>query len=123
MTEAASIFYSMITIVPFIVWLCMKYVGADKRLVSVISIYGYSLAVFVPAALICAAPAEWLRWLTILISCGMSTTFLVRNLWTLMESDDGMSRTVKQKQNSYFLITFVVAAQVIVALLLKWWFY
>ena len=45
-------------------WAAMRYMGAEQlRLTRLLCIYGYSIAVFIPAALLCLLPAEALDWI------------------------------------------------------------
>lgn len=126
MTQAALVFYAIITVLPAIVWGCLVFqLQINKRLVSVISIYGYSLVSFVPATLVCAAASDGLRWMAVVACFVASTVFLVRNLWALIDLDDGIDRSAasKQRQHSYLLIGSIVVAQLILSIMLKLWFF
>eukprot|EP00472_Partenskyella_glossopodia_P007948 CAMPEP_0197523158 /NCGR_PEP_ID=MMETSP1318-20131121/8152_1 /TAXON_ID=552666 /ORGANISM="Partenskyella glossopodia, Strain RCC365" /LENGTH=231 /DNA_ID=CAMNT_0043075763 /DNA_START=45 /DNA_END=741 /DNA_ORIENTATION=+ len=50
LTTAAWIFYSSISIIPIGVWFALGHLNHAKSLVEVISIYGYSLFVFIPTS-------------------------------------------------------------------------
>jgi len=49
--------------------------------VEIISIYGYSLSVYVPASVVCIAPYDWIRWPVIVWCFMVSTWFIVKNLF------------------------------------------
>jgi len=57
-TVAASCLYSIISLVPLVVWFFLDKVGTTKGLVEVISLYGYSLFVFVPTSV-----SEWVMFI------------------------------------------------------------
>jgi len=81
MTMAASVFYFSISVAPFLLYLALSRVGLDKSLVEVVSIYGYSLTVYVPASIICIAPLEFVRWIVLVWCFLVSTWFIVKNLF------------------------------------------
>lgn len=66
-----------------------RYYGDEgaRDVALVLCVYGYSVAPFIPAVLLCALPNGWLRWLFMLLAAGVSSRFLCINLWG--EAGDG----------------------------------
>jgi len=81
LTFAATVFYISTTIIPTVLYLTLHHIGVEKSLVEIISIYGYSLCVYVPASVACIAPYDWIRWPVIVWCFMVSTWFIVKNLF------------------------------------------
>ena len=79
LTFAGGVVYSYVTLLPVLMWLLLRYYGASKRLVDILCIYGYTLAVFVPISVLCVVPSDLLRWLLVFIGGGISGVFLLSN--------------------------------------------
>jgi len=79
LTLAGSVIYSYVTLLPLLLWAALRYYEAQKRLVDIICIYGYTLGVFVPVSILCVLPSEPLRWLLVLAGGGVSALFLLSN--------------------------------------------
>lgn len=47
---AASVLYMFLTVVPTLMWICVRQLEPSVKLVELVSVYGYSLAVFIPAS-------------------------------------------------------------------------
>ncbi len=114
LTVAAGIMYAMVSVVPLIAWFIMsrKDSGFDKTLVETLSVYGYSLLVWLPVSLLCVFPINWARWLLAIFGGAFSSCFLVSNLmpkpiaWPL-------------PQNSVPLWGFAAAVQVLLTFGIK----
>jgi len=83
MTLAATLYYVSISIVPLIIWFGLKHFGVAKSLVEVLSIYGYSFAVYVPITFVCIVPLNAVRWVGIVWSFLVSTWFVLRNIFPI----------------------------------------
>jgi len=79
LTLAGSVIYAYVTLLPLLFWMLLRYYEASKKLVDVLCIYGYTLAVFVPISVLCVLPINLLRWLLLLIGGGVSAIFLLSN--------------------------------------------
>mmetsp|Transcript_14467 Transcript_14467/g.35266 ORF Transcript_14467/g.35266 Transcript_14467/m.35266 type:complete len:274 (-) Transcript_14467:400-1221(-) len=121
-TTAAWIFYSSISIIPIAVWFALGHLNHAKSLVEVISIYGYSLFVFIPTCIICVAPIEWLRWTSIILSFMMSSIFIVRNLGNLVIIRNP-ERNRSTKTKGYVLLGVILFCHATIALLMKIYFF
>jgi hypothetical protein len=86
LTTAASMFYGVITFVPFFAWLVItRLVGAlGVTLVYCLSIWGYALSSFVPISLLCIIPSEVLRYLFCSMGFACSCAFLLRQIHPLV---------------------------------------
>jgi len=67
--------------VPLILYLLLLNAANPKEFVEVLSIYGYSLTVYLPAVVLLRIPSNALRWIVIFFSAAISANFLIRNLW------------------------------------------
>lgn len=125
-TVAASVFYTMITAIPLCVWLYLKkglgVTGSTPWLAHIISIYGYSFTVFIPAAFICIFPSELGRWTTVLITYAVSGIFVIRNIWSYMPTNNADWST-KTKTKGSVLIIAIAILHFGVALATKFYFF
>lgn len=76
----SSVIYGFSSSVPVVIWFILKQLGASLRLMNTICLYGYSLTIFVPAAMVCVAPSETVHWLALTAAAALSALFLIRNL-------------------------------------------
>jgi len=79
LTLAGTVIYSYVTLLPLVIWLGLRYYEAQKRLVDVICIYGYTLGIFVPVSVLCVLPSEILRWFLVFTGGAISGIFLLSN--------------------------------------------
>ena len=77
---AATVVYVYVFLVPAAVWAAAKYSGVSASLVKLIALFGYALAYFVLASLLCIIPASWLQWVVVLAAGVASGAVLFRNL-------------------------------------------
>lgn len=122
LTTAAWIFYSSISIIPVAVWFALGMLNHPKGLVEVISIYGYSLFVFIPTSVICVFPFEWLRWTSIICSFVLSSTFIIRNLGNLVIIRNPQ-RNRSTKTKGYVLLGIILFCHLMIAILMKVYFF
>ncbi|KAG8466150.1 hypothetical protein KFE25_001906 [Diacronema lutheri] len=80
LSGASTAVYMYASGAPVAVWAALRYMQANKRLVDVVCMYGYSLASFVPISLLCVLPSPLLRWILISLGCAASAAFLVSNV-------------------------------------------
>jgi len=62
-------------------WLYVKWIDLNMNLIDILCIYGYSLFVYSPVALLCIIPNDLAKWIVVGIGCLFSAAFLVVNLW------------------------------------------
>jgi len=72
---------SFCVFVPLILYLLLLNSINQKEYIEVLSVYGYSLLVYLPAAVLLRIPSYALRLIVLLFSAGFSASFLIRNLW------------------------------------------
>lgn len=82
--SSASLIYGFAGIVPTLIYFGLNNVNAKISFVSLLCLYGYSLAVFIPATLICLVPSNAVSWLVLLGAAAASGVFLLRNLARLI---------------------------------------
>ena len=104
--KAPSLIYGFAGGAPVGIWFALRQFGATTKLIAIISLYGYSLFVYIPATvrlhrfldvtqisnsnlttlyhlymqLICVYPSNTLSWLALFSATIASSIFLLRNL-------------------------------------------
>jgi len=107
---AASVFSFTVFLMPLLVWVVLGHLGVSKSLVEVMALYGYSLSIYVPACLLCMLPLEWLRWTVIAVSCAISASLVLRNIY-------------QQGLTSYPVMAGIAAYHAGLALVTKFYFF
>jgi len=120
-TLAATMFYSMTSIIPIAVWLALRRVGVSLFVTELISLYGYSFAIYVPASIVCVAPIELVRWITVGVCFCSSSLFLVRNVWGQCKSTVEENPEIKMKV--YGLVGTIFLMHLCVAFVTKFYFF
>jgi len=77
----SAVIYGYAFIIPLLFWLYVKWLDISVNLIDILCIYGYSLFVYSPVALLCIIPIDWAKWVVVGIGCLFSSAFLVLNLW------------------------------------------
>jgi hypothetical protein len=77
----SGVIYGYAFITPLLFWLYVKWIELNINLIDILCIYGYSLFVYSPVALLCIIPNDLAKWIVVGIGCLFSTAFLVVNLW------------------------------------------
>jgi len=119
LSVAYSILGSFSFAVPIIIYGMLRHVGNPKEFVEILSLYGYSLTVYVPCVFLFAIPSSVWRWIILLLSSSVSIAFLVLNLW--LKSESGWSSP--RSGNGIPCLGVIVSAQVILALVLKFYYF
>jgi len=117
LTVATSVLYGYCLVVPIAGWGASKVMLAEPfSLLELICIYGYSLAVYIPAAMLCVLPMELLRWVVIAGGFAVSLKFITRNVRDLV---------IRQVDEARALIVLIAVAGLhgLLALFLKIYFY
>lgn len=77
---AACAIYGYLLSVPAAFYFLLRYFGSNAGLVKLWCIWGYSLFIFIPTALLLVIPVEILRWIIILFAGTASAYFIGLNL-------------------------------------------
>jgi len=77
----AAVLYGYISAIPIALFLFFKWVEIKIRFIEILCIYGYSLVVYSPIALLCIIPSQLVQWIAVSVGCVISTIFLIFNLW------------------------------------------
>jgi hypothetical protein len=112
---AGTIVYSIGFGLPLVAYICFKVIGEKISYITCVCIYGYSLSVFIPVLVVCSLGIQVLVWLLLLYGAGASTMFIIVNYWK------GLGGQVGNKK--FVLIGFVVFVQVLLFMLLKFYFF
>ncbi|KAL4378357.1 hypothetical protein GQ457_02G022590 [Hibiscus cannabinus] len=110
---AAFGIYGYALVVPTAFYLLLQYRGSNPSLVRLWCMWGYSLSIFVPTALLLLIPVEIVRWFVILVAGSVSSCFVALNL----RSYFGDSHDVGAMSVAAF------GLQMALAILIKVWFF
>ena len=77
---AVVLVYSLVALVPFGCYCVLTNTGSRVALVELLSLYGYSYGVFIPAGLLCIIPSSILRWVITGLAAGWSGFLFVWNI-------------------------------------------
>ncbi|XP_062873131.1 protein YIPF1 isoform X2 [Trichomycterus rosablanca] len=92
-TVAATAIYSYASLVPLALWAFLSWrrrgvsEGVSFSFLQIVCVYGYSLSVYVPAAVLCVVPSEVLRWSLIVLALCLSGSVLVLTFWPVIRDD------------------------------------
>ena len=117
LTAALGTVYPFAFLVPACLWFGLGQLGVSAlSLVHLICIYGYSLAIFIPTALICAVPSAGLQWTAAVLGAALSALFVFKSLYPVVVESGAVIalRTV---------VPLVVALQLAFAVVLKLFFF
>ena len=79
-TASCFFFYGYVTALPLAIWGLLIYHKQPMRLLNLIGIYGYAMAVFIPTAILCTVPNAYVRWALILVAAAISGLSIVMNV-------------------------------------------
>lgn len=91
-TYSAGLFYGYITLVPLVWYVCLRYWGMATSPTSLVTLYGYSLSIFLPISLLCAIPNAMVRWLIVFGGTLVAILFLSLNMRRMLESWEDKKR-------------------------------
>jgi len=115
LTTTSSIIAGFYIIVPLVIYALLHNTASPRKFVEVLSIYGYSLTVYLPGAVILGIPSNAFRWVVLLLCAGFSASFLIRNLW--LTSQEGWSSLTRG--NGIPCLLVIVLSPVLFSFLIK----
>ncbi|KAF7652479.1 hypothetical protein LDENG_00096170 [Lucifuga dentata] len=92
-TIAATVIFSYAWLVPlalwgFLLWRNNKIMNlVSYSFMEIVCVYGYSLAIYIPAMVPCILPYEGLRWFSIAVALCLSGLVLVLTFWPAVRDD------------------------------------
>jgi hypothetical protein len=91
---------------PFLLMLLIKYVLMvnEIQFLWLFAIYGYSFTIFVITTALNVVPLEWLRWVFLGVSGGVSLMFIITEMFVLLKN------RLKQGIFKFVLICLLLAA-------------
>lgn len=122
LTGGSSAVYTYVTLAPLAAWGVLRYMQANKRLVDIVCLYGYSLATFVPVSLVCVVPSSALRWVVIALGCASSSAFILSNVYAHLQDCFPYSDSESMKRG-YMLLAGMAVCHALFALVLKLCFF
>lgn len=91
--------YGSALFVPLVLYLMMSAFGSKLKYPKIVSIYGYSMFVFIPVSLACSFPNSNIQWGFMGYGALSSTVFLVINFHKVLD------KYIKNRK--YFAIAFI----------------
>ena len=79
-TFSAMLLYGYAVCIPVNLWLVLTYLKEKVPLMNLLCLYGYSLFVFIPVAMLSMVDSEVFRWVVSVAAVAESTAFLVFSL-------------------------------------------
>lgn len=92
-TIAATAIFSYAWLVPLALWGVLLWRSnkvmnlVSYSFMEIVCVYGYSLAIYIPAVIIWIIPFAWLQWLSIVIALCLSGSVLVLTFWPAVRDD------------------------------------
>ncbi|XP_033838859.1 protein YIPF1 [Periophthalmus magnuspinnatus] len=92
-TIAATAIFSYAWLVPLALWGVLLWRSnkvtnlVSYSFMEIVCVYGYSLAVYIPAVIIWIVPFMWLQWLSIMIALCLSGSVLMITFWPAVRDD------------------------------------
>lgn len=92
-TIAATAIFSYAWLVPLALWGFLLWRGnkimnlVSYSFMEIVCVYGYSLAIYVPAVVIWILPYEWVRWCSVVVALCLSGSVLVMTFWPTVRDD------------------------------------
>nr|CAG4642004.1 EOG090X0CJ3 [Eurycercus lamellatus] len=124
---SASTVFSYALLVPLILWAFLwwrrKQIQTQEEdqqeaqlgLMEMISLYGYSLAIYIPISILWAIPYPWIQWTLVIVGAALSGSVLVLSLWKPLSSN--------QKGLAVILLAVVVTLHFLMAAGLQLYFF
>ena len=113
-TVAASVFYLYISLIPLILYFLCSKSALDKNLDLLITIYGYSLLIYIPTCLLCTLPIHFIRWIVILSAFLHSTFYILKSV---------LATNINQWKKYSIPVLFIVFLQISLSILMKLYFF
>jgi len=117
LVHAFTVVIFFTAVVPFTLYVLLRFLGTRIALVQLVCLYGYSLVPFGIASLLCLIPLLFWEWLILFVASLMSCLLILRNIAGPIIGS-GMSQ-----QKSGAVLIFILACHFIFFLVLKLTFY
>ncbi|XP_061439367.1 protein YIPF2 [Rhineura floridana] len=120
-TIAAIVIYCYAWLVPLALWGYLQWrkgvhVNVDSyTFLETVCIYGYSLFVYIPTAVLWLIPIPWLQWLLLIFAMGLSGSALVLTFWSVIRSDTKLAACAT--------VAVIVSLHVLLAIGCKMYFF
>ncbi|XP_023813685.1 protein YIPF1 [Oryzias latipes] len=92
-TIAAAVIFMYAWLVPVALWAFLTWRrGAERQIggysfLETVCVYGYSLFIYIPTSVLWSIPVQWLQWVLVLVSMGVSGSVLVLTFWPVVRDD------------------------------------
>jgi len=92
-TVGALIVYLYTFVLPTALWFFMKWKSVPVSFMQIISLYGYSLTIFIPCVLLMIVNYEVVRWVSVAVAFLVSSLFLLISvIWELKDKLIGLDK-------------------------------
>jgi hypothetical protein len=132
LTGAAGLMYGYTIFIPLGLWLVIKYVdiAPHTTLLQLICLYGYSNIIWIPVAILSAAPllgtptlANVLRWIFVAVGFGLSAMFLTKNVYRMLVPPDVGGSVVVNKRPAFAVLAAILLLHVGLSFIVKMTFF
>lgn len=88
-TSSAAAIFAYCWLVPLILYVIIRWRKnrADYEFVEILCVYGYSLSIYIPVAMLWLIDVVWLQWLLVLIAVALSGSVLITTFWPVFSED------------------------------------
>ncbi|KAF8184102.1 hypothetical protein K438DRAFT_1838273 [Mycena galopus ATCC 62051] len=87
LSVAVPLVYSYGLALPVVLWVALRYLGVGEwSVVEAIAVWGYSMFVWIPVAILAVIPVRPVRWSLVGLAFAFSGYFLVRNVYPVLAS-------------------------------------
>ena len=90
LTQSVPIITMYFIIMPTFLTIFLKIVGTEhvsKLTFKIVSIYGYSFAIFIPATLLYIIPINGFKWLVLFAAAGISLFFFAKEIFQIVRTN------------------------------------
>ena len=124
---AATTFYFSCIIFPICVYFALKKLNARRPLTNIISLYGYSFAIYIPICPICAIPVPYINLAGVCLAWFCSALFLTRNIYSYFLSaavpQDNAEEVETHKKTGIVLMIAIAAVHFGIACVTYFYFF
>jgi hypothetical protein len=89
LSGAAGLIYGYTGVIPIALWGALRWFGSESaNLIECWALYGYANMFWIVVALVSWSPLTALNWVIVGMGVGLSTAFLLRNLYPVLSATD-----------------------------------
>ena len=93
-TAALLLFFGLLFSIPLLCRYLLYRIDSQPSFPCLLSLYGYSLVLYIPAGILCSFPIHWGRAVVLSVAAAWSAGLMGKNYWREFESTGGKKRWV-----------------------------